>query len=130
MKALFLFVIVFASCSQCPKETTKILEPGHVVVQKQIVPAWLKQNVDTAACFLLPCEGMRFIKIGNKYTATYTLSIYKNNAWVLVKAEKSKTGLDFNYRGMPYMYDDSCSLKESLRDFIRLKMVQNMPVQQ
>lgn len=116
--AAFLAALLLCAVS-CQNESN---HKTNTTKQKEIVPAWVQQNIDTeSACKIIFCDNIKLIKVGNSYTATYTFSDCNLTYY---KVDKHANGNDFGFASWGVQYfDDSCKLKEDLRSFMKLQMV-------
>lgn len=118
MKHLIIIILlVLSACDQ----NTQVQSTSPVSMPIKTHPLWTIQNIDSIpACQIILMDNMSIIKVGNTYT-----SIYKEGSFYWYKSDKNKTGLDYDTHSYSlYYYPDSCQLKESLRSFIKLHIVE------
>jgi hypothetical protein len=109
MKPLFFALLVVVVCKSGPKPE---------LVKANVIPDWASQNINQEnACKIIPSPGIKIITIGNTYTATFTI-----DGMLWYKQNFDRGGVYFS-PNIPEWYNDSCRLKEDLRQFIKLQMV-------
>lgn len=119
LKYALITIILSASVSCSQHENNSKVTGKDTIIES--VPNWLSQNIDKeSSCEIIPCDNIKIVTVGNSFTATY-----QYGSFMFYKSDKIKTGLDFSNREWEIIYySDSCKLKEDLRWFIKLKMVE------
>lgn len=122
------FIVLFLSCNS-KNEKPAILEKTAVKTDevKPITPAWVLQQIDNVnSCDIIMPDAVKIIKVGSRFTAYYS-SITSTGGFIenYMMVDKRKEGIHFAPSSLHLktkFFDDSCDVKESLRDFTIIKI--------